>query len=77
MSASAATAQTPGLPPTNPDQRAVPAHARQLAAHLSALFDRDLEIVKRLNDAHHQLDSANQQLDAPAAPDTLRLPNLH
>ena len=77
MSASAATAQTPGLPPTNPDQRAVPAHARQLAAHLSALFDRDLEIVKRLNDAQHHLADANQQLDARASPDMLRLPDLH
>ena len=73
MSTPATTAQAP----VGTDHRAVPAHARQLAGRLSALFDRDVEIVKRLNDAHHQLDSANQQLDAPAAPDTLRLPNLH
>ena len=77
MSASAATAQTPGLPPASTDQHIVPAQARQLAARLSALFDRDLEIVKRLNDTHHRPANANQQLDARAAPDTLRLPDLH
>ena len=37
------------------DDRAVPAHARELAARLSALFQRDVEIVKQLNDAHHRL----------------------
>jgi hypothetical protein len=77
MNASTATAQAPGLPPASTDHRAVPAQARQLAARLSALFDRDLEIVKRLNHAHHRLANANQQLDAPTAPDTLRLPDLH
>ena len=77
MSASAATAQAPRLQPASTDQRAVPAQARQLAARLSALFDRDVEIVKRLNDAHHRLAHANQQLDARAAPDMLRLPDLH
>jgi len=77
MNASAATAQTPRLPPASTDQRVVPAQARQLAARLSALFDRDLEIVKRLNDAHHRLANANQHLDARAAPDKLRLPDLH
>jgi len=76
MNARAATAQTPRLPPASTDQRVVPAQARQLAARLSALFDRDLEIVKRLNDAHHRLATANQQLDAPPAPDTLRPPDL-
>ena len=38
-----------------PMHRAVPAHARQLAAQLSTLFERDVEIVERLNDAHHRL----------------------
>jgi hypothetical protein len=76
MSASPATARTPGLPPVA-DQRVVPTQARQLAARLSALFDRDAEIVKRLNDAHHRLANANQQLDARAAPDMPRLPDLH
>jgi len=64
-------------PPASSDHRAVPAHARQLAAHLSALFNRDVEIVKRLNDAHHRLANANQQLDARTAPDALTLPSLH
>jgi hypothetical protein len=77
MSARAANAQAPRLPPASTDQHAVPAQARQLAARLSALFDRDVEIVKRLSDAHHRLANANQQLDARAAPDTLRLPDLH
>lgn len=44
------------------DDRAVPAHARELAARLSELFDRDVEIVKQLNDAHHRLAHANEQL---------------
>jgi hypothetical protein len=65
------------LPPASTNHRTVPAHARQLAARLSGLFDRDLEIVKRLNDAHHRLANANQQLYARAAPNTLSLPDLH
>ncbi|MGO9753260.1 MAG: hypothetical protein ACLP22_17480 [Solirubrobacteraceae bacterium] len=44
------------------DDRAVPAHARQLAARLSVLFDRDVEIVKQLNQAHDRLAHANEQL---------------
>jgi len=77
MSASPATARTPGLPPVT-DQRVVPAQARQLAARLSALFDRDVEIVKRLNDAQRRLANANHQLDARrAVPNKLRLPDLH
>ena len=47
------------------DDRAVPAHARQLAARLSALFDRDVEIVKRLNDAHQRL-AQRQRAALPA-----------
>ena len=49
--------------------RAVPAHARELAARLSALFQRDVEIVKQLNDAHHRLDNANERLFSGLAPD--------
>jgi hypothetical protein len=64
MSAPAANAQPRGLPPATTDERAVPAHARQLAARLSALFQRDVEIVKQLNDAHHRLAHANEQLYA-------------
>jgi hypothetical protein len=63
--------------PVGTDHRAVPAHARQLAARLSTLFDRDIEIVKRLNDAHHRLANANQQLDARTTHDPLSLPDLH
>lgn len=59
----AARAQTPGILPAT-DDRPVPAHARQFAARLSALFQRDVEIVARLNDAHHRLAHANEQLYA-------------
>ena len=59
----AARAQTPGILPAT-DDRPVPAHARQFAARLSALFQRDVEIVARLNDAHHRLAHANEQLHA-------------
>lgn len=51
------------------DDRAVPAHARELAAQLSALFQRDVEIVTQLNDAHHRLDNANERLFSGLAPD--------
>ena len=72
MSTPATTAQAP----VGTDHRAVPAQARQLAARLSALFDRDVEIVKRLNDAHQRLANANQQLYARAEPETLSLPEI-
>lgn len=42
----------------------VPALACELAARLSELFTRDVEIVKRLNDAHRRLALANERLDA-------------
>src|ERR1700676_4156421 len=51
------------------DDRAVPAHARELAAALSALFQHDVEIVKRLNDAHDRLAHANERLCSGLAPD--------
>lgn len=51
------------------DDRAVPAHARELAARLSALFQRDVDIVKQLNDAHHRLANANERLFSGLAPD--------
>jgi hypothetical protein len=51
----------------------VPAHARQLAAELSALFERDVEIVERLNDAQHRLKEANQRLWSGLAPDSFGL----
>jgi hypothetical protein len=53
--------------------RAVPAHARELAARLSALFERDVEIVKRLNDAQRRLANANERLYSGLAPDAFGL----
>jgi hypothetical protein len=52
--------------------RAVPAHARELAARLSALFERDVEIVKQLNHAHDLLTHANEQLYTGRVPDALQ-----
>jgi hypothetical protein len=72
-SAAAASAQPPGLTPASADHRAVPAHARQLAAQLSALFDRDVEIAERLNDAQRLLAGANERLWSGLAPDAFGL----
>lgn len=46
----------------------VPARARELAARLSALFERDVEIVGRLNDAQSRLRDANERLWSGLAP---------
>ena len=51
----------------------MPAHARQLATQLSALFEHDVEIVERLNDAHRRLQEANERLWSGLAPDALGL----
>jgi len=48
--------------------RAVPARARAFAARLSALFDRDVEIVRRLNDAQRRLHDANERLWSGLSP---------
>ena len=72
-SAAAASAQPARHAPASMGDRAVPADARQLAAQLSALFDRDIEIVKRLNDAQRQLASANEHLWSGLAPDAFGL----
>jgi len=69
--AAAASALAPALAVAGDNHRAVPAHARQLAARLSALFERDVELVKRLNDTHHRLATANEQLYTRLTPDTL------
>ncbi|MGO9901933.1 MAG: hypothetical protein ACLP0J_20115 [Solirubrobacteraceae bacterium] len=53
--------------------RVVPALARELAAQLSALFERDVEIVKRLNDAQHRLTQANERLWSGLSPDAFGL----
>ena len=44
------------------DMRSVPERARELAGRLSVLFERDVELVARLNDAHHCLRDANERL---------------
>jgi hypothetical protein len=51
----------------------VPARARALAARLSALFERDVEIVGRLNDAQSRLRDANERLWSGLAPDAFGL----
>ncbi|MGO9973928.1 MAG: hypothetical protein ACLP01_14225 [Solirubrobacteraceae bacterium] len=42
--------------------RSVPERARELAGRLSVLFERDVELVVRLNDAHRRLHDANERL---------------
>jgi len=49
--------------------RGVSAGACELAARLSALFDRDVEIVRQLNDAQHRLRDANNRLWSGLSPD--------
>jgi len=51
----------------------VPALARGLAARLSALFECDVEIVKRLNDAQRRLYNANERLWSGLSPDAFGL----
>jgi hypothetical protein len=53
--------------------RVVPALARELAARLSALFERDVEIVRRLNDAQRRLTEANERLWSGLSPDAFGL----
>src|SRR5450432_1307367 len=52
--------------------RVVPALARELAAQLSALFERDVTIVRRLSDAQHRLTDANERL-CSVSPDAIGL----
>jgi hypothetical protein len=51
----------------------VSARARELAAGLSVLFERDVEIVERLNDAQRRLFDANDELWSGLHPDALGL----
>jgi hypothetical protein len=51
----------------------VPARARELAARLAALFDRDVAIVGRLNDAQSRLRDANERLWLGLSPDAFGL----
>jgi hypothetical protein len=53
--------------------REVPVRAVELAARLSALFTRDVEIVKRLADAQRRLCVANERLWAGVSPDAFGL----
>jgi len=46
-----------------------PAFARELAARLSVLFERDVEIARRLNDAGRRLRDANERLWSGLSPD--------
>ena len=48
---------------------AVPALARGVACCLSVLFERDVEIVERLNDAQRRLYDANERLWSGLSPD--------
>ena len=53
--------------------RVVPALARELAALLSALFERDVTIVGRLSDAQRRLTDANERLWSGLSPDAFGL----
>ncbi len=55
------------------DELTVPARARELAARLSALFERDVEIVGRLNDAQSRVRDANERLWSGLASDAFGL----
>ena len=72
-STATAGADAPEHAPAGAEQRAVPAHARELAAQLSTLFQRDVEIVQRLNDAHRRLHDANERLSSRLPPDAFGL----
>ncbi len=49
----------------------VPQPAREIAARLAELFARDSDTVRRLNDAHTQLQDANERLWSGMHPDAL------
>jgi hypothetical protein len=51
----------------------VPVGARELAGRLAALFERDVEIVKGLNDAQRRLRDANERLWSGLSPDAFGL----
>jgi hypothetical protein len=59
--------------PSSGGDRAGPALARELAAQLSALFERDVTIVRRLSDAQHRLIDANERLWSGLSPDAIGL----
>ena len=51
----------------------VSAAAREFAARLSGLFERDVEVVQRLNDAQRRLLGANDRLRSGLHPDAFGL----
>lgn len=53
-------------------KRSVSDRARQLAAELQRLFDRDTDLGHKLNDAHRRLPDANNRLWSGIHPDGLR-----
>jgi hypothetical protein len=53
--------------------RVVSMVARELAGGLAALFERDVAIVGRLNDAQHRLHDANERLWSGLSPDAFGL----
>jgi hypothetical protein len=59
--------------PAGSAQRSVSAAARQVAARLSALFDADVRIVARQNDAQRRLVRANDRLWCGLSPDAFGL----
>ena len=61
--------------PSSGGGRVVPVLARELATRLSALFERDVEIVNRVNDAQHRLTEANERLRSGLSPDAFGLLN--
>jgi hypothetical protein len=67
MSSFSGNARTGSAPGSG---HAVPAHARELAARLSALFEKDSLIVARLSSAQRRLRHANDRLCSGGAPDT-------
>ncbi len=67
MSSFSGNARTGSAPGSG---HAVPAHARELAARLSALFEKDSRIVARLSSAQRRLRHANDRLCSGVTPDT-------
>ena len=63
----------PSATPARSARGALPDDARQLAARLSALFDADCAIARRLNDAQRRLRNANERLWSGLAPDAFGL----
>lgn len=59
--------------PSSGGDLVVPVLARELAARLSVLFEHDVELVKRVNDAQRRVRDANERLWAGLSPDAFGL----